>query len=424
MVAALLAGFDLAQLDAGIPGGVPEHGDELVLRGKMAAGAGGQVAAPGQQPHGPVVDLLVAGDGVGHGFPGLGEGRRVQDDEIVPGRLLFQRRQQIKDIGGNAVHHIRQAVARGIGPGHLHRRLGDIHSGDMGGPALCRVQREGAGVGKAVENRVPLGHGGNRPAVVFLIQEEAGFLSVLHIHQILDPVFGDFRDGRFRDFLPGQREPALVLGHALLLPEGHIVALEDTADCLSVLPEDAHQHGDQHPLDPLHAHGEHLHAEQVVKFVHRQPGEGIRLAENHPAAVQILRAHDGPAVVPGPAELAFPEGFVKPVVGVPGDQPDPDFGQLGQKAGAEIPALFAQHIHKAAVFGLALDVQNFRVVDPGMPPQQRRLSLGCDGITGVAPIQFHSRSSRNQQFFPIIPCSTSNCKKTAKSPGHPGDFIN
>ena len=44
---------------------------ELLLRGEVGAGAGGQIPAPGQQLHGPVVDLLVAGDGVWPRFSGI-----------------------------------------------------------------------------------------------------------------------------------------------------------------------------------------------------------------------------------------------------------------------------------------------------------------------------------------------------------------
>mgnify|MGYP007025138108 CR=1 FL=1 len=88
VVAALLPGLDLPELDAGVFCRVVEHGDEFFLRGEVGAGAGGQQAAARQQPHGPVVDLLVAGQGVGDGFAGLGEGRGIQDDEVILGGLL------------------------------------------------------------------------------------------------------------------------------------------------------------------------------------------------------------------------------------------------------------------------------------------------------------------------------------------------
>ena len=48
MVAALLPGLDLPQLDPGVVGCVAEHFPEQLLCGEVTAGAGGQVSAPGQ----------------------------------------------------------------------------------------------------------------------------------------------------------------------------------------------------------------------------------------------------------------------------------------------------------------------------------------------------------------------------------------
>ena len=115
--------------------------------------AGGEKTAPGQQLHGPVVDLLIPGDGVGNGPAGLGEGRRVQDDEVVPLRLLLQRGQQVEHVGGHAVYCAGEAVARRVGPGHLHGGLRHIHGGDVLRPAHRGVQSEGSGVGEAVQHR-------------------------------------------------------------------------------------------------------------------------------------------------------------------------------------------------------------------------------------------------------------------------------
>ena len=118
LILGLLAGLDLPQLDAGIQGGLPEHGGEFLLCGEVGAGAGGQQAAPGQQLHGPVVDLFVACHGVLHRLPGFRKGRRIQDDEVI--LPLFQAGQQVKDVGRHALHHVLQPVPGSVGPGHLH----------------------------------------------------------------------------------------------------------------------------------------------------------------------------------------------------------------------------------------------------------------------------------------------------------------
>ena len=382
-------GLDLPQLHAGVLCGAVEHGHELLLRGEVGAGAGGQVPAPGQQPHGPVVDLLVPGDGVCHGLPGLGEGRRVQDDEVVPLRLLLQGRQQVEHVGGHAVHHAGEAVALRVGPGHLHGGRRHVHGGDVPGPARRGVQGEGPGVGEAVQHCFAPGDAPHRPTVVLLIQEEPGLLAVLHVHQVVDAVFRDLRHRRLRHRLPRQGIPPFALGQALLLPQGRVVPQEHAPDGEAVRPEDLRQRRQQEVLDALHAHGQHLDRQQVVELVHRQPRKGVRLPEDDAAGVQVLRRHDALPVLPGPLELAAPEGGVKLVVGVAGDQPYPDLGPLRQKARAQVPALFADHVHQASVLRLALRLEDLRVVDPGVAPEDGRLRLGRDGVFWVIPLRFH-----------------------------------
>lgn len=134
-----------------------------------------------------------------------------------------------------------------------------------------------------------------------------------------------------------------------------------------------------------------------MELVHRQPGKGVRLPEDDAAGVQVLRRHDALPVLPGPLELPAPEGGVKLVVGVAGHQPHPDLGPLRQKARAQIPALFADHVHQAAVFRLSLCGCNFRVIDPGMAPEDGGLRFGRDGVPGVIPFRFHGMIP-----FPLI----------------------
>ena len=214
-------------------------------------------------------------------------------------------------------------------------------------------------------------------------------MAVLYIHQIFDAVFYDLHNGRLRRLLAGQGEPALILGEPLFVPQGHIVPLEHAPDGLAVLPENLYQSGQEHLLDALHAHGQHLDAEQVVELVHRQAREGVRLAEDDAAAVQVIITHDALAVVPGPAELPLPEGLVKAVVGVAGDEPDPDLGLFRKETCAKISAFFAYYIHQFPVFWGTFHRQNLCVVDPGVAPQDGSLRLGGDGKTGIGTVSFH-----------------------------------
>ena len=260
-------------------------------------------------------------------------------------------------------------------------------------PAQRGVQREGTCVGEAVQHRFPCGQTAHRPAVVLLIQKETGFLPVFHVHQISDPVFHNLHHRAVRRRFAGEGVPPLALGQTFLVPEGHIVPQEHAPDGLAVLPENVHQSGQQEILQALHPHGQHLHAEEVVELVHRQAGEGVGFPEDDAAGVQIRRGHNGLPIRPRPLQLPPPESRVKAVVGIPGNEPHPDLGLLGEEAGAEIAALFADHIHQTAVAGFTLRIQNLRIVHPRMSPQNGGLRLGRYGVNGIAPLHFHKLRS-------------------------------
>ena len=189
--------FDLPQLTVGVLCGGVQHLDEQLLGGKVGAAGRGQIAAAGQQLHGAVVDLLVAAHGVLHGAARLGEGRRVQNDKVVGVALFFQPGQQLKGVLAEKVH-VGQTVALGVPLGHGNGLGADVGGGDAGSPALGGVQRKAAGVGKAVQHGVPGGKAGHRPAVVLLVEEEAGLLAVLEIHVVVNAVLADLGLGACR----------------------------------------------------------------------------------------------------------------------------------------------------------------------------------------------------------------------------------
>ena len=389
MIGALLAAFDLPQLHPRVAGGAAEHFDEQLLRGEVAAGAGGQISAPGQQLHGPVVDLLIPGHGVGHRLAAFGEGRRVEDDEIILPGLLFQLRQQVEHIGGHAVHDGFQPVAAGVLRRALHRELRHVHGGDMGRAAFGRVQGKGTGVGKAVQHGFALCQLRHRQTVVLLIQEKAGLLPVFKVHRVDDAVFRDVHGGGLRRCFTGQGIPALVLGHPLPLPEGHIVALVDAADLLPILPQHLGQQGKQPVLDALHAQTEGLGHQHAFKPVHRQAGEQVGLSENDAAAAAVGFAHHRLAIVPRVADAALPEGVGEVIVGVAAHQTHPDPGVAVIEAAAQPAAPAAHHVHQPAVLRRAVRGGHFALIDPRVAACQRGFSLGRDGDAGIGTQCFH-----------------------------------
>ena len=247
-------------------------------------------------------------------------------------------------------------------------------------------------MGEAVQHRLSAGQVGNCPAIVLLIQEKAGLLAVLHVHQVLHTVFHDLRYRRLGRLFAGQGIPALALRKALFFPQGHIVAQKDAPDGKAILPQQPDQRRQQNVLNALHAHGEYLYAQKVPELVHGQTGEGVGLSEDDPTGVQILGTHDRLAVFPGPAELALPEGLIKAVVGVAADEAHADLGMLREKAGAKIPALFADHVYQGAVFHVLRGGGDLLGIDPGMAPVNGSLRLGRDGKDGVASLCFHRKT--------------------------------
>ena len=103
-------------------------------------------------------------------------------------------------------------------------------------------------MGEAVQHGFSRRQTAHRPPVVFLVQKEAGFLAVFHVHQIFDPVFRDLHHGTLRRRFAGENIPALALGQPLLVPEGHIVPQKYAPDGLTVLPQNIRQSGQQRIL--------------------------------------------------------------------------------------------------------------------------------------------------------------------------------
>ena len=118
----------------------------------------------------------------------------------------------------------------------------------MGRTAQRGIQGEGAGVSEAVQNGFSRRQTAHRPAVVLLVQEEAGFLAVFYVYQIFDPIFRDLHHRTVRGCFAGEGIPALALRKTFLCPESHVVPQEHAPDGLAVPPENVHQSGEQKVL--------------------------------------------------------------------------------------------------------------------------------------------------------------------------------
>ena len=103
-------------------------------------------------------------------------------------------------------------------------------------------------MGEAVQHGFSRCQTAHRPAVVLLVQEKAGFLTVFYVNQIFDAVFHDLHHRTVRGRFAGEGIPALALRQTLLRPEGHIIPQKYAPDGLAVLTENVHQSGEQKVL--------------------------------------------------------------------------------------------------------------------------------------------------------------------------------
>ena len=238
--------------------------------------------------------------------------------------------------------------------------------------------------------RPALGQPCHRPAVVFLIQEKSGFLPVYKVHPVADAVFHNIRPCEIGLGFSGQGEPALALCQPLLFPQGYIVAQVDAGNVLPVPAQHPDDDGQQSLPDTLHAQTQHLGHQYRAEAVHCQPRKAVRLPEDHPAAVQILRLHHALAVVPGILYPALPEGVVKPVVGIAGEEAAADERVAVIKARAEIGPLVADDIRQAAVLHRAGELRHLPGIYPRVPRRQGTLSFLGDMHLGIGSFCLHS----------------------------------
>ena len=298
--------------------------------------------------------------------------------------FFFEAGQKFEGILAEEVH-VGQAVALRVPLGHGDGVGADVRCRDPGCAAAGCVEGKAAGVGEAVQHGVAGGEAGDCPAVVLLVEEEAGLLAVLEIDVVVDAVLADLGLGGGGVALTRQLEPALALLEALFGTQGLVVPLVDAVDGLAVGPQDFGEEGEEDRLQLLHADAEGLGDEDVVEAVHGQAGELVGLAEDDPAGREVGRLEDGLAVGPGVLDAAAPEAGVEGVVGVAGDEADADLALERDEAGAEVSALRAHHVGEGSVFRLCLrELEDVVLVHPRMSAHEAGLGFFVYFINRIA----------------------------------------
>ena len=162
----------------------------------------------------------------------FGEGRRVEDDEVIVMALVFsQVREQIEDVGLLVRDDGFQAIAADVLVSHVDGFLGNIDSCDAGRSALGRIKGKGSGMSEAVQDMFADSDFGDSQAVVFLIQEEACLLAIFDVYVIKDAVFVDCRQNAARLRQEVRFIPAFILFHAIQFADFDVISFVNTADC-------------------------------------------------------------------------------------------------------------------------------------------------------------------------------------------------
>ena len=316
MIHSLLAEFHLPQPSVGIAGCLLNGLPEQLRRHEVRAGAGDQVPSVLYEQESLPVDLAVSGDCRLHRASRFGKGRRIQNDHIILLPFLPLGRQEIKDIAD----HIINAVLEPIEACILLCLTDGEPRGVDGGYVSCscrrRIQAKRAGVGEAVQHFAPPADRPDGTPVPFLIQEKARFLSVLHVYDVVHAVLRDRHVGVKR--LGQKAAPAL---HSLLLPDPGVASFIDPADSDAVFLQDLHQRRQQQVLPPLDAQGQRFHHQDILIFVHGEPRQKIRFAEDYTAGGRVC--HTLPVIPRGPYPL-LQKGRRNDVLPFPGQHPDPD----------------------------------------------------------------------------------------------------
>ena len=322
----------------------------------VRAGAGGEEAAVAHELHAAQVDFAVALDRVLDGVFRLREGGRVENHHVELLSLAFERGEQVEHVGAAEFDGVGKAVQRGVLFGLRDRKVGGVHAEHVLCARDAGVQREGAGVREAVEHLGVPAEPLNREPVIFLVEEEAGFLAVLDVDDVAHAVFDDLDVGvEFR------ADEALDAVHALLEALLRVAALVHAADFDAVLGQHLLEQFDDAQLHFVDAERERFDDEHVGEFVDDEAGQKVRLAENHAAGARV---HGLFAVRPGVAHALFEKRVVNFLRAVARHHAHADLRVLVDEAAAERVAVCVLHGNDRAVFEGALDRGDLVVVDP------------------------------------------------------------
>ena len=182
--------------------------------------------------------------------------------------LFLIRLQEFEHIRTDKIHPVGKSVSLCVFFRRADRLFRDIGRRYVCSAEVCGIQGKTADMGAGVEHRLPFSQRPQGAAVVFLIEEEAGLLSLLDIDPIADAVFCDFKFCGFREGF-AEIKPSPSLFQAFFFPQLRFIALIDAFDGDAVLRKFIDQCAVDDLLLSFHAEGEHFADEDVIVFINR-----------------------------------------------------------------------------------------------------------------------------------------------------------
>ena len=212
-------------------------------------------------------------------------------------------------------------------------------------------------MGEAVQNLLVLTKSLDGKAVVFLIQEEAGFLAILDIYHIADTILYNFNLGikRFTD-------ETLHALHALLQADLGVTALVNAADGDAVLSQDFLQLIQDDRFQTVNAQRQGFDYQNIRKLVDDDARQEIGLAEDQAAAGGVYGRF---TVFPGITDTHLNESVIDHGIFFAGHYTDGDLGTGVDKALSHRVAVKVRNENHITVFELSLNFVNLVIIDPG-----------------------------------------------------------
>ena len=394
----VLQAADHTDVLAGEGGGGEDECLEVVAADGLRAREGEEQPAGTDLLHRFAVDVAVAFDALFLHAVVLGEGGRVEDDEVV---MVFGHPVEVGEhVLADGVVSFREVAAH---QAHvlLHevdgllRNIDGVH---VLRPAAQGVEGESAGVGEHVEDSVPFRQLTHHGAALALVEEETGLLSVEDVDFEEDAVLGG-------DDLPVRLSvnPAAFQGNLLTL-SGLDGGFE--ADGLRVGQQLSEQFREGF-AQTVHAHGVHLHDEVAVVGVDDETGHAVALAVDEAVHVGLrVRQQDAFAELNGVQQFLVPEVAVD-VALFEAENAHRDGGGL-EVSGGEVLALRVIDLHDVAVAQVFVFAGDGTGEDPRVPPLQGFLLAGAQddagksGTVHAAKIRFFRNSLTLRTSFACV----------------------